>query len=75
MLREQIAATFIMTVIFLGSVQSVFSETAQEQKKGKDNPVGEGDDEFNNKTGHSGPDGKRDDINDSAWTAPIWFVR
>lgn len=45
------------------------------EENGKDNPVGEGDDEFNNRTGHSGPDGKRDDMNDSAWTAPIWFVK
>lgn len=43
------------------------------EEKGKDNPLGDGDDEQNNSTGADGADGKRDDMNDSAWTSPIWF--
>ena len=31
-------------------------------------------DEFDNTTGAPGADGLRDDMNDSAWTSPIWFV-
>lgn len=41
---------------------------------GSDNVVGDGDDEFNNDTGDFGSDGKRDDLNDSAWTSPVWFT-
>lgn len=39
---------------------------------GKDNPTGDGDDD----TGPDGtgePDGFRDDLNDQAWTSPVWF--
>jgi hypothetical protein len=43
------------------------------EEHGKDNPVGDGVDEFNNATGAAQSDGKRDDLNDSAWTSPIWF--
>lgn len=43
------------------------------EQKGKDNEKGDGDDEFNNNTGTEGADDKRDDMNDSAWTAPVWF--
>jgi hypothetical protein len=43
------------------------------EENGKDNPVGDGTDEFNNTTGAHQPDGKRDNLNDSAWTSPIWF--
>ena len=35
------------------------------EQGGKDNPVGDGDD--------LDGDGKRDDLNDSAWTSPVWF--
>lgn len=45
------------------------------EHNGKDNPVGDGTDEFNNETGEEGADGKRDNMNDMAWTAPIWFKR
>lgn len=45
------------------------------EHNGKDNPFGDGTDEFNNETGEEGADGKRDDMNDRAWTAPIWFTR
>lgn len=44
------------------------------EQNGKDNPVGDGIDEFNNSTGAAGNDGLRDNMNDSAWTSPIWFV-
>jgi hypothetical protein len=44
------------------------------EENGKDNLVGEGEDEYNNLTGQHGQDGKRDDLNDSAWTTPIWFT-
>jgi hypothetical protein len=40
---------------------------------GKDNPLGEGDDDRDNATGVHQPDGKRDDMNDTAITVPIWF--
>ena len=43
------------------------------EENGKDNPIGDGTDEFNNTTGAHQPDGKRDNLNDSAWTSPIWF--
>lgn len=42
------------------------------EQNGKDNRLGDGDDE----TGPDGtgdPDGFRDDLNDEAWTSPIWF--
>ena len=45
------------------------------EQNGKDNPIGDGDDTQINATGKEGKDGKRDDLNDSAWTAPIWFVK
>jgi hypothetical protein len=45
-----------------------------QEQSGQDNPVGEGDDELINATQTHGSDGMRDDMNDSAWTAPIWFV-
>jgi hypothetical protein len=45
------------------------------EQNGQDNPLGDGVDEVNNKTGDDKPDGKRDDMNDHAWTAPIWFKR
>jgi hypothetical protein len=44
------------------------------EQNGKDNLVGDGFDEFNNITGAHDSDGHRDDLNDSAWTTPIWFV-
>ncbi len=44
------------------------------EENGKDNPEGDGEDEFDNETGDLVADGKRDDMNDSAWTTPIWFV-
>ena len=45
------------------------------EQNGKDNAEGDGADEFNNETGEEGADGKRDDMNDHAWTTPIWFKR
>jgi hypothetical protein len=45
------------------------------EMNGKDNPLGDGADESDNETGEDVSDGKRDDMNDSAWTAPIWFAR
>jgi len=45
------------------------------EQNGKDNPLGDGDDTQINATGKEGTDGKRDDLNDSAWTSPIWFVK
>jgi hypothetical protein len=45
------------------------------EQSGKDNLIGDGEDIHVNGTGASGADGKRDDPNDSAWTAPIWFVQ
>lgn len=43
------------------------------EQNGKDNPVGNGEDEIDNATGDEAADGKRDDMNDSAWTTAIWF--
>lgn len=43
------------------------------EQGGKDNPVGDGEDDFDNDSGATGADGRRDDMNDSAWTTPIWF--
>lgn len=43
------------------------------EENGKDNLLGQGEDEINNETGFEAADGKRDDANDSAWTTPIWF--
>lgn len=37
------------------------------EQHGKDNLAGQGDD--------ADGDGKRDDANDQAWTAPVWFLR
>jgi hypothetical protein len=54
------------------SGQYIFIEITEEN--GKDNPVGDGEDTINNTTGQQGPDGKRDVLNDSAWTTPIWFT-
>lgn len=45
------------------------------EQNGKDNPVGDGEDVFHNSTGAPGADGNRDDMNDSAWTTPIWFKK
>ena len=45
------------------------------EQDGKDNPVGDGVDEFINETGAVGSDGQRDDMNDRAWTTPIWFEK
>lgn len=42
------------------------------EQGGSDNPVGDGEDEFM-ADGSEGADGHRDDLNDSAWTSPIWF--
>lgn len=50
----------------------VFLEVVEEG--GKDNPVGDGADEVINETGAAGSDKKRDNLNDTAWTSPIWFV-
>lgn len=44
------------------------------EEGGKDNPIGDGEDVVDNSTGIEGSDKKRDDLNDSAWTAPIWFI-
>jgi len=44
------------------------------EENGRDNPVGDGDDELDNATGAQGADGQRDDLNDSAWTSPVWFA-
>lgn len=44
------------------------------EQNGQDNGEGEGDDERDNATGAAGSDGLRDDMNDSAWTSPIWFI-
>lgn len=44
------------------------------EQNGKDNPIGEGDDEIINNSGSHGSDNKRDDMNDNAWTSPIWFT-
>ncbi len=43
------------------------------EQGGRDNPIGDGEDEVANATGSHGADGKRDDMNDSAWTSPVWF--
>ena len=43
------------------------------EQDGSDNPVGDGEDETS-VDGSSVPDGQRDDLNDSAWTTPIWFT-
>ncbi len=40
---------------------------------GTDNPTGQGADEIK-ADGSDGPDGIRDDLNDSAWTSPIWLA-
>lgn len=45
------------------------------EQNGRDNLVGDGDDEVNNATGEHGADGLRDDPNHSAWTSPVWFRR
>lgn len=45
------------------------------EQSGKDNPVGDGEDVQNNQTGQPGADGARDDMNDAAWTSPVWFVK
>lgn len=45
------------------------------EQGGKDNPVGDGEDVQDNQTGQPGADGARDDMNDSAWTSPVWFVK
>ena len=50
--------------------QYIYVEVTEEN--GQDNPLGDGDDETNNDTGAAGADGKRDNMNDSAWTSPIW---
>ncbi|MCI0364797.1 MAG: hypothetical protein L0219_13030 [Phycisphaerales bacterium] len=44
------------------------------EQGGKDNPIGDGEDEHDNISGAETADGKRDDMNDQAWTAPIWFT-
>ena len=43
------------------------------EENGQDNPIGQGEDVLNNDTDDLEADGKRDDLNDSAWTSPIWF--
>lgn len=45
------------------------------EQNGSDNPVGDGTDRNSNRTGKNGPDGLRDDLDDCAWTTPIWFER
>jgi len=45
------------------------------EQNGQDNLIGDGEDIINNETGNGGSDGLRDDLNDSAWTTPIWFIR
>lgn len=40
---------------------------------GKDHLEGEGQDRIVNATGEPGSDGQRDNLNDSAWTSPLWF--
>lgn len=45
------------------------------EQNGKDNPIGDGEDIFRNGTNRREADGLRDDMNDSAWTSPIWFAR
>lgn len=45
------------------------------ERNGKDNPIGDGEDNINNVTGMDGADGMRDNMNDAAWTTPVWFVR
>ena len=42
------------------------------ETNGGDNPVGDGLDEFST-DGSEQPDGERDNLNDQAWTSPIWF--
>lgn len=44
----------------------IFLEVTEQE--GKDNPVGDGIDEEE-------PFSQRDNLNDSAWTSPIWFTR
>jgi hypothetical protein len=51
--------------------QYVYVQVTEEG--GKDNPLGDGTDEVINLTGAPGSDQKRDDMNDSALTSPIWF--
>ena len=43
-----------------------------EEKGGKDNPLGDGEDAAG-ADGGTDPDGFRDDLSDSAWTSPVWF--
>lgn len=51
--------------------QYVFIEVTEEN--GADNPEGDGDDESDHTSGADMPDGQRDNLNDSAWTSPVWF--
>ena len=44
------------------------------EQNGKDNPIGDGEDVFVNGTNTHQTDGKRDNMNDNAWTSPVWFV-
>lgn len=50
----------------------VFLEVVEQN--GKDNPVGDGEDNDINATGLPGQDGQRDDLRDTAWTSPVWFT-
>lgn len=58
--------------LHVASGQYLYVQVTEEG--GKDNPIGDGEDEINNDTGQPGADGKRDVLNDSAWTTPIWFT-
>ena len=40
------------------------------ERNGKDNPIADGDDEDEEE-----PIGHRDNLNDSAWTSPVWFSK
>jgi hypothetical protein len=50
----------------------VFLEVVEQN--GKDNPVGDGEDNRVNATTAPGQDGLRDDLRDAAWTTPVWFT-
>ncbi|NKB39025.1 MAG: hypothetical protein GKR93_17980 [Gammaproteobacteria bacterium] len=45
------------------------------EEGGQDNLLGDGEDVLNNETGVHKKDGKRDNMNDTAWTSPIWFTK
>jgi hypothetical protein len=45
-----------------------------QERGGRDNPIGDGLDEWNAATGTEEPDELRDSLNDVAWASPVWFT-